>query len=61
MPSPRPEIAVLHLALEVGSEPLRGELAGPDGRARPFAGWMELARLLEDAHRPDPEDTTHAH
>jgi hypothetical protein len=60
MTDARPEIAVVRVALVVGSEPLRGDLIDASGRPTPFAGWMELARLLEDVHHPDAEGPPHA-
>jgi hypothetical protein len=49
MTHPPPDIAVLRLEVEVGSEPIRGVLVA-DGRPAPFSGWMELAAVLDAAH-----------
>jgi len=50
MAVPLPDIAVLRLEVEVGSEPIRGVLIAADGHRTPFSGWMELAAVLEAAH-----------
>jgi hypothetical protein len=39
----------LVLELELGSVPIAGQLRNADGIASRFAGWLELARLLDDA------------
>ncbi len=45
-----PEIIVLQLELEIGSDPIRGTLTGPRGPSQAFSGWVELGELLERAH-----------
>lgn len=45
---------VISLALERGADPISGELEC-EGRVRPFTGWLELARALEEERgRPGP-------
>lgn len=52
--------AVLELRLDVGSQPIRGTLSGALGVSVPFCGWIELARLLEEAHQTEPLAPRHA-
>lgn len=43
------------LMLDVaGVDPIEGRLRGVDGRVRPFVGWMDLARALEELLGDDP-------
>lgn len=43
------------LMLDVaGRDPIAGRLRGDDGRVRPFVGWMDLARALEELLGDDP-------
>jgi hypothetical protein len=37
------------IELDVGVEPLRGALFGPDGLGHSFRGWLELSSQLEAA------------
>ena len=48
--------AVLELRLEVGSQPITGTLTGAPGGTVVFHGWIELARLLDEAHRLEPPE-----
>jgi hypothetical protein len=59
----RHPVAALRLDIELGSDPLRGSLTGPGGPAIAFAGWIELASVLEAIHHScietlgaDPDD-----
>ena len=49
------EVRQFTLALEVGTEPIAGQLSERDGEPVPFAGWLELAAALERAVRLEPE------
>ena len=42
--------ASLRLDIELGSNPLRGSLTGPNGPTIAFAGWIELASVIEQLH-----------
>ena len=50
MDSPRK--VTVRLALQIGSEPIAGELLPAAGPPQPFVGWMALVRTLEDAMNP---------
>jgi len=39
----------LHLAVDLSSEPIEGEVQAPGGPALPFVGWLGLAAALERA------------
>jgi hypothetical protein len=43
------------LELQVGSDPLRGEVETAGGLIRPFAGWLELIEAL-DRLAGDPQE-----
>lgn len=43
------------LTLDVdGVDPIEGRLRGDDGRTRPFVGWIDLARGLEELLGQEP-------
>lgn len=43
------------LTLDVmGADPIEGRLRGGDGRVRPFVGWIDLARALEELLSNEP-------
>jgi hypothetical protein len=44
------------LYLDRTSDPISGSLVYPDGRRRPFAGWIELTAALEEARHGEPPD-----
>lgn len=46
-------IAVLHVALEVDSDPIQGTVTRADEAAVAFTGWIELTQLLERARELD--------
>lgn len=53
MSTPRAEVTV-RISIEIASDPIRGRILDADGRSSAFAGWMELAGLIEQARdRPD--------
>ena len=56
VPDPASRTTVHQLIVETDSEPIRGELRGPDGGTRRFHGWIELISVLERAHLT-PHDT----
>lgn len=43
------------LDIDTRADPIAGRLLGPEGDERPFTGWMELARVLEEALRGSRE------
>jgi len=47
--SSSPAIVNIELAVQVGSDPIAGELRGQEAPARRFVGWVALVRLLEEA------------
>jgi hypothetical protein len=48
-------MASVHVTIHLTEhEQLSGELVGPDGAARPFAGWMELVGLIETQRLSTP-------
>jgi hypothetical protein len=51
----KPSVKV-SVELEAGAEPVSGTVQVEDGPARPFIGWIELARAIERARElADPE------
>ncbi len=42
------------LDLVPDADPIRGEVCGADGLARPFSGWLELIQLLDKARTSPP-------
>jgi hypothetical protein len=46
-----PGTEVLHVAIDVGSDPISGSVASGDGEPRRFAGWVELAAEIETLRR----------
>lgn len=50
---PRGERRRVTLDIAVG-DPIEGRLQGEDGRARPFVGWIGLARALEEVLEQRP-------
>lgn len=44
-----PRIVSIELNVEVGSDPIAGELRGQCLQARRFVGWVALVRTLEEA------------
>ena len=45
------------LSVDVGSDPIRGTLIGPDGAQRRFRGWLQLSQLVDDvAHSAEVLD-----
>lgn len=43
-----PQIVSIELNVEVGSDPIAGELRGERLQARRFVGWVALVRTLEE-------------
>ncbi len=41
--------AHLHLAIERGSDPIRGSVELPGEEPRSFSGWIELVEVIEQA------------
>lgn len=52
-----PGLAILHVAVEVDSDPIRGTVTIAHGTAVAFTGWIELIQLLERAHKPDADQS----
>ena len=44
-----PDRVVLHLELDLASEPIEGEVQAADGASHPFVGWLGLTSALEHA------------
>jgi hypothetical protein len=43
---------VVQIELELGQDPVQGQVDTGDGRWRPFWGWLELMQAIEDAGEP---------
>ena len=52
-----PRRLTLRLDLDLGSDPIEGELWEPTGLSLPFSGWLGLADALERATDRDRQAT----
>jgi hypothetical protein len=46
---------VLTLGIEPGSDPIKGRIADEAGRSQEFAGWMGLARAIDEVLANAPQ------
>jgi hypothetical protein len=50
-------IAHLHVAIELDSDPIKGHVAAGGAEGRRFNGWIELVEAIEDARVGAPGST----
>jgi hypothetical protein len=48
----------LHLDLDLGTQPIEGEVRTVGGHSLPFVGWLGLTAALEQATQDGPTDPT---
>ena len=42
-------VAHVHLAIDLGSDPITGQVSEAGAQGRDFSGWIELVEAIEDA------------
>ena len=42
-------VAHVHLEIDLGSDPITGQVSEDGARGRDFSGWIELVEAIEDA------------
>jgi hypothetical protein len=47
-------VAHVHLAIELDSDPIKGQVSADGTLHRPFNGWIELVEVLEDVRAGAP-------
>jgi hypothetical protein len=53
-------VAHLHLAIDMGSDPIAGSVAARGERPRQFSGWIDLVEAIEDARSTAAPDSNGA-